>query len=89
MYPKCAQNDHEISMILWEKCRKKNKNAQCTASDFQMSQQEFVNVYKTECVKITTSYKNNNEGLPKRYYCIKILPERWSVRYTASGGETE
>ena len=54
-----------------------------------MSQQEFVNVHKTECVKITTSYKNNNEGLPKQYYCIKILPERWSVRYTASGGETE
>ena len=41
-----------------------------------MSQQEFVNVHKTECVKITTSYKNNNEGLPKRYYCIKILLER-------------
>ena len=51
-----------------------------------MSQHEFVNVHKTECVKITTSYKNNNEGLPKRYYCIKILPERWSVPKSHSSG---
>ena len=36
-------------------------------------------MHKTKHAKITTSYKNNNEGLPKRYYCIKILPERWSV----------
>ena len=51
-----------------------------------MSQQEFVNVHKMERTKITTSYKNNNEGLPKRYYCIKILPERWSVPKSHSSG---
>ena len=64
----------------------KNKNAQCTASGFRLSKQEFVNVHKTKHAKITTSYKNNNEGLPKRHYCIKILPERWSVPKSHSSG---
>ena len=45
-----------------------------------------MNVHKTKHAKITTSYKNNNEGLPKRYYCIKILPERWSVPKSHSSG---
>ena len=52
----------------------------------RLSKQEFVNVHKTKHAKITTSYKNNNEGLPKRYYCIKILPERWSVPKSHSSG---
>ena len=43
-------------------------------------------MHKTKHAKITTSYKNNNEGLPKRYYCIKILPERWSVPKSHSSG---
>ena len=51
--------------------------------------EELVKMHKDPGALLAITSKNNNTPLSNCNLCIKILPERWSVRCTASGGETE
>ena len=49
----------------------------------------IVNLHKASGAFLAITDKIVNTPLSNSILCIKILPERWSVRCTASGGETE